>query len=319
MRGFVIHAVKFLAFALLAYPVLLLGLVRMLPEDWLRNARLRLASNGHLLTRMREHERMDEVDLVFLGSSHAYRGFDTRIWQQFGYQSFNLGSSAQSPLQTEVMVKSSLRRLSPKLVILEVHPAILRSNGYESAIDLASNHRLNAHILLMAARMADARIINSIIRSAGLQVTGAFGRIAEPPETTKDRYVAGGYVERISQERKLMPELEQEPEAGFRDEQVRAFRRCTSFLRETKIPFVLVEAPVTKGLLARWQPVRGEFDRIVRSEGPYINMNGIRGLSDDLHFFSPGHLNQAGVERFNAALFDSLMAHGFLNASTKAH
>jgi hypothetical protein len=204
-------------------------------------------------------------------------------------------------------------------VILEVHPAILRSDGYESAIDLASNRRLDTRLLLMAAHMADARIINTIIRSVELQATGAFDTVAEPLETAKDRYVAGGYVERIGQERKLMQELRQEPDEGFRGAQVRAFRRCARFLREAKIPFVLVEAPVTKALLARWQPVRGEFERIVRSEGPYINLNGMEGLSDELHFFSPGHLNQTGVERFNAALFDSLMAHGFLNASTEAH
>ena len=39
------------------------------------------------------------IDVLVLGSSHAYRGFDPRIFKKAGIKLFNFGSSGQTLLQ----------------------------------------------------------------------------------------------------------------------------------------------------------------------------------------------------------------------------
>ena len=80
--------------------------------------------------------KIKNVDVLFLGSSHAYRGFDPRIFRKRGYSSFNLGSSAQTPSQTKVWLKRYLKHLNPKIVIYEVYPGTFSSDGIEASLDL---------------------------------------------------------------------------------------------------------------------------------------------------------------------------------------
>src|SRR5438477_3987320 len=60
---------------------------------------------GHTLQRLREVESVGSVDILFIGSSHAYRGFDPRLFAETGLTSFNLGSKAQSPLNSYFLLK----------------------------------------------------------------------------------------------------------------------------------------------------------------------------------------------------------------------
>ena len=96
---------------------------------------IELDSYGHMYSRISEIKNQEDVDILFLGSSHAYRGFDTRIFLENGYKSFNLGSSAQTPTQTKVLVERYLGSLNPELVIYEVYPKTFTMDGVESSLD----------------------------------------------------------------------------------------------------------------------------------------------------------------------------------------
>jgi len=312
MRSFIFKIIGFLAFSVIAYPVSIGLATAFVPDSWLRNAMLPLAGNGHLLTRLREAERYGKVDMAFLGSSHAYRGFDTRLWEAKGMRAFNLGSSAQTPVQTEVLAETCLPLLQPRLVVFEVHPALFMSDGLESGLDLISNRRIDIHTLRMALRIPDARLWNTLIRSGWYQCLNDLDEIIEPERTGKDQYVNGGFVERIDRNRKNM----NEPTVGerhLRGPQIRAFQRLCAKLRETGMPMILIEAPVTHPLNQRWSTIRPAFEHLMRSEATYVNMNGLQGLNDSAHFFSPGHLNQEGVVLLNLALADTLRAKSLID------
>lgn len=40
--------------------------------------------------------KLNNCDILFLGSSHCYRGFDPRVFKNIGYNIFNLGTSSQT-------------------------------------------------------------------------------------------------------------------------------------------------------------------------------------------------------------------------------
>ena len=107
----------FAAFAIPAYLVLLLITANWAPDPFKRNINFRMGSYGHMHSRLKEVRESGQVELLFLGSSHTYRGFDTRLFEAEGWRVFNLGSSSQSHLQTQVLLQRYLQSLRPKLVI----------------------------------------------------------------------------------------------------------------------------------------------------------------------------------------------------------
>ena len=63
----------------------------------------------------------DSIDLIFLGSSHAYRHFDPAIFdRELKLNSFNLGSPMQNPVTSFYVFKEVLLTQHPKIVVFEV-------------------------------------------------------------------------------------------------------------------------------------------------------------------------------------------------------
>ena len=89
---------------------------------WLNNNLIYKQRGGHLHSRLLEINKHQNVDVLFLGSSHAYRGFDTRIFKESGIASFNLGSSSQAPVQSLLLLKNTSTTYNlRKLFLKSVH------------------------------------------------------------------------------------------------------------------------------------------------------------------------------------------------------
>ena len=58
---------------------------------------------GRINLRVNDILQYDTLDILFLGSSHTFMSFDPRIFKENGFHSFNFGSLAQSPIQTEYL------------------------------------------------------------------------------------------------------------------------------------------------------------------------------------------------------------------------
>lgn len=95
-------------------------------------------SSFHPRLRWEEYYRSDKnFDLIFLGSSHAYRSFDPAIFDSklstggTALQSFNLGSSNQNPTDSYFALKEALRFHKPKLVVLEQYYVVASGDDYD--------------------------------------------------------------------------------------------------------------------------------------------------------------------------------------------
>ena len=97
MRRFLINSVLFSLFATIFYILVLPVWSYIMPPFMAKNVRSCVGCYGHLYSRVKDAEKIKNPDILFIGSSHSYRGFDTRVFQKHGIKAFNLGSSSQTP------------------------------------------------------------------------------------------------------------------------------------------------------------------------------------------------------------------------------
>ncbi|MEO1416571.1 MAG: hypothetical protein AAFW00_14910 [Bacteroidota bacterium] len=305
MKKFLLHILQFGLLLTIAYPLLLLLWGAVFPQFLKPNLLFVQGGTGHMHTRMEEVKHTGEVDILFLGSSHAYRGFDTRLFEAEGYRVFNLGSSSQSPLQTQVLLNRYLNQLHPKHVIYEVYPGAMELDGVESAVDVISNDTLDTYAWNMLWDIPHIKVANTFLYVWLLDLWGGRKTYQEAPykPEEKDTYISGGYVQKkaIPYPYPYLPKRNW----GVHTDQLRAFEAILSDLEARGISVTLVYAPITSTAYQSYlnQEV---YDKIFHQLGDFQNFNEKLPLVDSLHFYDAHHLNQEGVEIFNRALLDSL-------------
>jgi lysophospholipase L1-like esterase len=68
-----------------------------------------------------------QSDLLILGSSQAYSGFDPRIFDtNLGIHTYNLGTPAEVPVVTYYRFEEAIKKSNPKVVIVDIYFRILR-------------------------------------------------------------------------------------------------------------------------------------------------------------------------------------------------
>lgn len=264
-----------------------------------------------MFSRLKEARNVKDVDVLVLGTSHAYRGYDTRIFAQAGYRTFNFGSSIQTALQTELLLERYLDSIRPKRVIFDVNPLIFGNDGSESAADVISNDRIDWRTVEMAVKVNKFKVYNTLLFGIYRQLTGFNSHIEESRVFAHDHYIPGGFVE-TRLDRNRSPRKRLQPAAyKFSENQLEAFDRILKMLKDRKIPFVLAQAPIAE-VLYRSKTNNAYVDSLISAKGRYYNFNGKLQLDYTLDFFDNDHLSQRGVEKFNAALIATLKADGFL-------
>lgn len=255
--------------------------------------------------RVQEARETNNVDILVLGSSHAYRGFDPRIFSNHGLEMFNFGSSSQSPLQTEVLLKRYYHSLNPKTVIFEIYPSVFTGDGVESSISLLSSEIIDRHALKMALEIDNLITYNSLLISFLKNNLKGQHESLNSTEYETHSYVEGGYVERD----KLYyyePEFIDSSEWDINESQWQAFERCLRIIESNGAQVILVYAPITKGLYTS-KTNNAEFLKRMETYGyPVYDFNAMTELDDALHFYDSNHLNQDGVEIFNRSLLSEL-------------
>lgn len=272
-----------------------------MPQMFKPNINYRIGSNGHLFTRVQDLEGRENVDILFIGSSHAYRGFDTRIFEAAGYSAFNLGSSGQTPINGQVLLKRYLDQLNPKLVIYEVFPGSFNSDGVESALDIIANDRNDINSLRMAIIINHLKVYNTLVFGLYNDLLGVNRNFKEATSKESGTYILGGYVQ--NSERSFMKPVKDSSRWNWNAKQFEAFEENIDMIRLSGSQVILVKAPVTKMLYKAFVD-NEEYDRRMQAYGPYFNFNKIVDLADSLHFYDTHHLNHAGVQVFNQKLLD---------------
>lgn len=270
-----------------------------MPTNFRPNLQYFRGNYGHCYSRLEEVKKIKNVDILFLGSSHSYRGFDTRIFERKHFKSFNLGSSGQTPIQTLVLLNRYLERLNPKLIVYEVFPDMLSATGVESALDIISNDKNDIQSWKMAFKMNHLKVYNTLLYSSMNDIFKIYDSYYEPRIKGEDTYVSGGFVEKEIKYNKPKPQVK--TSFKFNEKQLSAFKNILDMIKSRDIKLILVYAPIPKTNYRRYLN-NNEIDSMMEGYSSYYNFNKLINLNDSLHFYDSNHLNQLGVEIFNKEL-----------------
>ncbi len=260
---------------------------------------------GFLNTKLKQADTLSGVDVLIVGSSHAYRGFDTRIFKASGVSAFNLGSSSQTPVQSEFLLKQYLHKIKPRLVILEVGFMTITSDGVESAIDMVSNvETFDKNLFEMMFTVNNVGVYNTFAFSFfQKRIRSVERNYVENMVKPDGTFVEGGFVE-TKQSVYDDDSFFENHKVPMRDMQKEALIRIIDMVARSETKLVLVQAPV---LYENYISVtnRSAFDSLFHSlQTPYFNFND---SSFTKQYFSDNHhLNQAGVVKFNSSLLVTL-------------
>ncbi|WP_316844704.1 hypothetical protein [Pedobacter psychrodurus] len=301
MKKFLLNLSVFLLISIITYIVLIIAFGSFMPKGINKN--LPYSFGGHIQNRLKEVSHYTNVDVLILGSSHAYRGYDVRKFRAKGLSAFNLGTSAQTPIQTEFLFNKYINILKPKFVIMDIYPAVLGSDGVESSVDLLTNLNFDKNLFSLMLKVNEIKVYNTAIFSLYNQITGKNKNYVTTDSLGGgDTYVKGGFVEsfKTATFRNTYP-------AGKYDispTQIKAFENIINELKRRKIRYVLVQAPIPTLRYKSFNNTK-DIDQLLSHYGKYYNFNNSLDLSSEF-FIDDSHLNQKGVNIFNKKLLDTL-------------
>ena len=276
-----------------------------LPPVITKNLYYPTTSSSHMRSRIKDVKSQGNADILFIGSSHAYRSFDTRIFEANGINTFNLGSSAQSPIQTNILVNRYLALLKPKLVVFEVYPLTFFGDGVESALDLIANDKIDMATIKMALKLNNMRVYITLLYGLFRNIFSLDRHIEEDIHIGTDTYIKGGFVEKdskvYSEDDHPWPSKTWE----FNQSQMDVFENIVTRVKESNIDIVLVQAPFISQRYNSYSN-NAEVDNYFKSLGSYYNFNKIINFPSHEYFFDSHHMNQKGVAIFNNELIKIL-------------
>ena len=259
---------------------------------------------GHTFTRMQDAQKTKNVDVLIVGSSHAYRGIDPRILERDGITAFNLGSSAQTPINTKVLLHQYLEQINPKLVVYEAYAGTMNIDGVESSLDILSNNKIDINSIEMANEVHNLLAYNTLIFSGFRQTFGLNRKFKEEISQGGDTYVSlTGFVE--TKFRKNIFDKENFSNWDLRENQKEELINNIKFIKSKGIEVYIVQAPITNDLYKSISN-HNEVDQFLDKLGNYKNYQNLIELRDSTDFFDNNHLNQIGVEKFNRLLSKDL-------------
>ena len=274
-----------------------------------KNVPYRPRSGGYTYTRLREADSAKNIDALVVGSSHAYREIDPRIFEKEGVKIFNLGSSAQTPIQTLYLLEKYLDIIKPKVVLYETYFKTFQLDGIESAADLYSNTTpIDRGLLRMALKINAVQSYNTLLYAWIKQMLPNSHIESEKLHLGNDTYVKGGYVEREIKYYKKNTKHVIGVKYEFDDNQVDAFNKIVLLLKQKNIKLILFEAPVP---VSTYQTISDQktFENFVGSKGEFFYNYNHNHLFTDSDFYDDNHLNQIGVDKFDAIFIDSLKSN----------
>lgn len=274
-------------------------------------------SNGHLLTQIREADQSAEVDVLFIGPSTAMVTFDPSIFSKYGISSFNLGSDAQTPLNSGMVLDKYLGRLRPRLVIIAVSQLGLSQDGLESFADFASNTEVDWNMVKVATRLRTPTSLSVII--------GAISRNSIYPLTDAKQqtsfyreYSGRGHVRLVRDKKK--PVANASPwEDHMRSEQIGWLQKCIEKVQASEAKCVVIALPVSSARFKRLTRYHINYELIRKAvsiyDVPFIDWHLEKSAPkiEDVDFVDDFHVKPSAIPTINHFVVRWLLDNDFIN------
>lgn len=262
---------------------------------------------GHSQLRFQEIKSQKNIDLLFIGSSHAYRNYDTRIFNQEQIHTFNLGSTAQTPIQTWEILQHLPHHLLPKRLIIDFYLPLFYNEGIESSIDLLANTDFYP---MRWNEYHDVKWYNALLyRTLSLKLLNLQPK-KNPERIGHDQYITGGYV----QSDQAYDARHQTPKVSgvVNESQVSALQNIVRWANEHNIKWMIVQSPILPSHeAAKYETLPLAIQKIIPKE-KFINGQNAVALALK-NFIDSDHLSAEGVQNYNSWLMDTLKKKHFFD------
>ena len=243
-----------------------------------------------------------KYDAIVLGSSHAYRGYDPRIFEEAGTTLFNAGTSAQNAKGSFVLYNEYLRNRTD-FFILDIYDPVFELEGTESNMRLIQNVPTNTAAFALVKQEVKMYTLNALaVRLASLNVKD---------EAPNADYIKNGFCEKKG----ILYAVEPLNDSVFdaNEEMYVAFETMIKQMQGDGKRIVLCSHPLPQspGLRNYHEKFLSRFTPLIECLGvPYIDLTYYTEGFGVNEFADLSHLNQQGVELYNSLLLQNQTFHG---------
>ncbi|MFC1712619.1 DUF1574 family protein [Candidatus Poribacteria bacterium] len=257
----------------------------------------------------------DNIDVLFMGSSHAYNGFNPFIFDDIlDLNSFNLSGPGQNPTTTYYVLEEVLRvGHRPKLIIIETYWGMLTENytKYMSASGVFHHMEFSATKFAMFRSACDfpssLKLLSRAVKNRQAMIecsTTLIKRLSQKEIMGAEQYLGKGYVESSA-----IVSAAALKNNGFKNQKYSLDQHRLHFLEKTindakkrGIQVVLVSTPLPPTVFSDvqgYQELYGTINEIANKHGiKYIDYNILNsklGMFSDEDFMDDDHLNRSGA------------------------
>lgn len=248
-------------------------------------------------------------DIVVIGTSHAYRGYDPRIFEKYGFKTYNLGTSDQKMMCTYFLIKNYINHKNCKLLMLDLYDRVFSQTNIESYSDMIQNIPSDKAALEICLSSKDLRAINML-------TLRMYNKIAKPLDTDTTGYI-NGYLPTKKQLR--LPAKNRDYVYQTNKESLYYLDKILAYLSEEGVKMVLVEHALPSVVrVPDHKLFRNDINPILNKYNvqwfDYTNDSTLTGIQ---YFADESHLNVKGVNIYNHRLIEDLIKANVLPLATK--
>ena len=265
-----------------------------------------ILKGGFTYVSFRQFDKAKKYDVILLGSSHAYRGYDPAIFREYGYRMFNLGTNSQGNLVSYVIAKNYINKSNCSTVILDVYDRVFTTTRMESLSDVVQNINSTEAAVDLCLASKDIRLANMLTMRMFNQFDFVFN---DDTAGVKEGYIP--YLTQLS-----LNETRRETGQKPAEEALVYFEKLIEYLHGEGINIILAEQPVSflatipvqqhQELLKKIHPILEKYHI------PFYDHLYDSSLSDIKYFANSNHLSVSGIEKYNHLLIKELLNDGRL-------
>ncbi|MCR5792755.1 MAG: DUF1574 domain-containing protein [Lachnospiraceae bacterium] len=254
----------------------------------------------------------DSVDLLVLGSSHAFENINTgTLWDQYGIAAYNLCGSVQPMWNTYYYLKEALKYQTPKLIILEGYCTVCSAQYSDDSRIIKNNFGLRWSKDKIASMMVSAPkerwkdffleysqyhnrykelAKEDFLKNQGNNIFKDWKGFGLNLQTTPSKFTD---VSGITEKKALSEKTE------------KYYRKTIELAKEKSIPIIVIITPYT-GCSTEHQMLLNSAGDIAKEYSvPFFNYNGKQdemGIDSERDIADLDHLNYRGSEKFTKYL-----------------
>ena len=285
-----------------------------------------LKENGQFFPSVRWEEyyaQEDNIDVLVLGSSHAYRTYHPTVLQEGlgDVNVFNFGSSGQTPPTSYYILDEVLRTHRPGLVVMDVFVMVFADDSEftNARINLTSMQPGPGRSNMFWQGFSWEQKLLTLFPTylyrahAAPKVKKLLGKRYLRPQ--KERYVEKGFVEltdtiSTAELKQVLASIEPVKNLDFITERsIEYLERIQARCATAGVPLILIVSPIPKMAADHQGGIYDEANAYFSSmaegwEVPYYDFvhNRLSVLQDDQHYSDDHHLNAAGARLFSQAV-----------------